>query len=82
MFGSGGEGSGGSELVVEIIIRGGSDGTGRRRGVERALEGWSSVSGTPCELNDLESLKVLWTRKVIAAEEVLSRVRTSPALRN
>ena len=54
VFGSGGEGSGGNEIVVETIIRGGSDGTGRRKGVVRALEGWLSVTGTPCELSELE----------------------------
>ena len=59
MFGQDGEGTGGNEIVVEIIVRGGSDGTGRRKGVERVLEGWISGTGTPCELSAMESLKQL-----------------------
>lgn len=56
--------------MVESIIRGGSDGSGRRRGVERTLEGWLSSTGTPCELSVLESLKIIWSRKIVTAEEV------------
>ncbi|KZT06922.1 uncharacterized protein LAESUDRAFT_759086 [Laetiporus sulphureus 93-53] len=66
VFGPGGEGSGGREFVVEVLVRG-ADGPGRRRGVERVLEGWSGIPacGSPCELSQLESLKGLWTRKVV-----------------
>jgi len=69
VFGSEGEGSAGSEIVVEVLVRGVSDkviGTGRRRSVERVLEGWLSVSGLPCELKELESLKGLWLTKAVA----------------
>ena len=55
VFGTGGEGSGNpSEFVVELIVR---EGVGRKRGVERVLEGWSSVLNGPCELTALESTK-------------------------
>jgi len=63
IFGSGGEGSGGVEFVVEVLVRG-ADGPGRKRGVERVLEGWSS-DGLPCELTALESLKSLWKGKAV-----------------
>ena len=66
VFGADGEGSGGNEYVVEVLTRG-ADGSGRRRGVERALEGWAG--GGPCQLNWLSSLKPLLTRR--SAEEVL-----------
>lgn len=62
VFGSDGEGSGGSEIVVEIIVRS-AGGNGRRRGVERVLEAWSSTG--PCELQDLDTLKGLWSRKAV-----------------
>jgi len=70
VFGNEGEGAPGDEIVVEILIRGSSDkgigmGTGRKRAVEKVLEGWRSVSGVPCELNELESLKSLWSKKFI-----------------
>ncbi|KAH9937642.1 uncharacterized protein B0H18DRAFT_203929 [Fomitopsis serialis] len=64
IFGSEGEGSGGSEFVAEILVRG-ADGNGRRRGVERVLEGWSG--GAPCELSALVALKTLFVKR--AAEE-------------
>ncbi|KAF8912712.1 hypothetical protein CPB84DRAFT_1670900 [Gymnopilus junonius] len=55
VFGTGGEGSGyPSEFVVEVIVR---EGVGRKRGVERILEAWSSTLEGPCELTVLESLK-------------------------
>ncbi|KAG2044804.1 hypothetical protein BDR03DRAFT_929897 [Suillus americanus] len=44
------------EFVVEVLIRGGS-----KRGVERAVEGWKG--DVPCELQALESLKNIWTRR-------------------
>ncbi|CAA7266484.1 unnamed protein product [Cyclocybe aegerita] len=55
IFGSSGEGSGNpAEFVVELIVR---EGAGRKRGVERVLEGWSSALDGPCELSALEGLK-------------------------
>lgn len=71
MFGPGGEGGsggGGGEFVVEILVRGG--GEGRRRAVERVLEGWSSTRGGACELNTLDSLKNIFSKKK-AIEEVI-----------
>ncbi|KDR85043.1 hypothetical protein GALMADRAFT_313922 [Galerina marginata CBS 339.88] len=57
VFGLAGEGSGiPSEFVVELVVR---EGTGRKRGVERVLEGWSDG---PCELSALETLRH-FTRK-------------------
>jgi elongator complex protein 5 len=53
----------GEDIVAEVLIRAGSDG-GARRGVERALEGWSLQSG-PCALSRLQSLKDIFSRKVI-----------------
>ncbi|KAJ3507709.1 hypothetical protein NLJ89_g6151 [Agrocybe chaxingu] len=50
-----GEGSGNpSEFVVELIVR---EGAGRKRVVERVLEGWSSALDGPCDLVALEGLK-------------------------
>ncbi|KZP31280.1 hypothetical protein FIBSPDRAFT_1037730 [Athelia psychrophila] len=69
VFGPNGEGSGGivkGELVVEVLVRGG--GEGRRRTVERVLEGWADTKGGPCELNAMESLKSIWTKKAVAEE--------------
>ncbi|KAH9898452.1 hypothetical protein C8Q73DRAFT_664127 [Cubamyces lactineus] len=63
VFGTGGEGGGLQEFVAEVIVRGGADGSGRRRGLERTLEGWSPSLGGPCELRELEVLKPLWTNK-------------------
>jgi elongator complex protein 5 len=62
VFGRGGEGRAGAtkgEAVIEILVRGHSDG-GRRRGIDRVLEGWSATLG-PCELSELETLKSVWT---------------------
>ncbi|KAI8995579.1 hypothetical protein BD414DRAFT_479937 [Trametes punicea] len=63
VFGPGGEGSGLQEFAVEVLVRGGADSSGRRRGVERVFEGWSPSLGGPCELRELDSLKVLWSKK-------------------
>lgn len=66
---SNGEGSGGiAEFVVEILVRGGE---GRKRGIERELEGWSVTAG-PCELTKLGSLKGVWTKKTIAEVSCLA----------
>jgi hypothetical protein len=70
VFGVGGEGAGrNGEMVVEVLVRGGTNGSGKVRGVERTLEGWMGAG--PCGLTDLESLKSLWVRKAI--EEVRHR---------
>lgn len=69
VFGPNGEGGGGivkGELVVEVLVRGG--GEGRRRTVERVLEGWADTKGGPCELSAMESLKSIWTKKAVAEE--------------
>ncbi|THH34063.1 hypothetical protein EUX98_g52 [Antrodiella citrinella] len=68
VFGTGGEGSGGSEIVVEVILRN-NGGGGRRRGIERVLEGWTTLNATPCTLQDLESLKRLRTKKGVTQED-------------
>ncbi|KAL0951112.1 hypothetical protein HGRIS_007849 [Hohenbuehelia grisea] len=66
VYGPDGEGSGGlGEMVVEVLVRGGNEGTVRRRGVERSLEGWSTEKG-PCDLFSLESLKGLQKSKSVA----------------
>ncbi|KAF8078570.1 hypothetical protein FPV67DRAFT_63208 [Lyophyllum atratum] len=65
VYGTSGEGSGGaSEMVVEILIRGGET-SSRKRGIERELEGWSLSDGA-CDLTKLESLKGVWGKKTIA----------------
>jgi elongator complex protein 5 len=59
VFGPAGQGSGHpSEIVVELIVR---EGTGRKRGVDRVLEGWSGKKS--CELGELESLKDLMNKQ-------------------
>ncbi len=61
VFGPGGEGSGGAgDFVAEVVVREG--GAGRKRGVERVLEGWATTRGGPCELMELESVKPLAKR--------------------
>lgn len=67
VFGTDGEGSGGGEIVVELIVRN-AGGSGSKRGVERVLEGWVSSTGTACQLQELESLKALWKKKAIVQE--------------
>ncbi|EGN97984.1 hypothetical protein SERLA73DRAFT_182795 [Serpula lacrymans var. lacrymans S7.3] len=47
------------EMVVEVLVRGKGD--GRKRAVERTLEGWRGQC--PCELEALESLKSVMLRK-------------------
>lgn len=62
VFGEGGRGCGDEEVVVEVLVRGADD-MGRRRGIERVLEGWKITSASACELSQLESLKPLWKRR-------------------
>ena len=52
-------------MVVDVLVRGGGDGSGRRRAVERVLEGWSAALGGACDLTALESLKGVWKRKTV-----------------
>ncbi|KAH8120336.1 hypothetical protein DFH11DRAFT_1539496 [Phellopilus nigrolimitatus] len=78
--GAGGAGGGPSdELVVEVLVRGrGGDapisnagpGSGRRRGVERVLEGWCAAKGGSVTLEELDSLRGVWRRKA-AVEQII-----------
>ena len=80
VFGPNGDGGGGTvkgELVVEILVRAG--GEGRRRAVERVLEGWADAKGGPCELSAMESLKSIWHKKFVT-EEVGHSVTSKPVL--
>ncbi|KAI0963509.1 hypothetical protein AcW1_000567 [Taiwanofungus camphoratus] len=63
IWGPGGDGCGDRDFVVELLVRG-ADSSGRRRGVERVLEGWSVMEG-PCELSSVESLRGLWTQNKV-----------------
>ncbi|KAF8237803.1 hypothetical protein L208DRAFT_1421463 [Tricholoma matsutake] len=68
VFGNDGEGSGSTtEFVLEVLVRS-LNGSGRKRGVERTLEGWSSIEGGTCELTKLESLKTLWRKSEVMVE--------------
>ena len=59
-----GEGTGHlTEFVVEVVIREG--GNGRHRGIERVLEGWSTIQEGPCELSGLESLSHLLKKQKV-----------------
>lgn len=75
VFGSAGSGSGERDFVVEVLVRG-ADGSGKgRRAVERVLEGWSSAKGSACELNELENLRGIWTRRAVEAVGVSTCLR-------
>lgn len=77
VFGSAGSGSGERDFVVEVLVRG-ADGSGKgRRAVERVLEGWSSAKGSACELNELENLRGIWTRRAVEAVGVPTCLRYS-----
>jgi len=68
----GGEGSGSpvtEEFVVDTIVRGGQNGSRRKRAVERNLRGWKSLNGF-CELKDLTQLGGLWESNKSPAEMV------------
>ncbi|KAI0030670.1 hypothetical protein K488DRAFT_79530 [Vararia minispora EC-137] len=63
-----GSGPGREEFVLEMVIRGqGAGSDGKRRGTERVLEGWSRSRGS-CELTELSSLRVIWTKSSTAQE--------------
>lgn len=49
---------------MEVLVRGGTERTVKRKGVERTLEGWSDAQGGPCELSHLQSLNAVWSRKI------------------
>ncbi|KAJ3800811.1 hypothetical protein GGU11DRAFT_340977 [Lentinula aff. detonsa] len=69
IFGQEGEGSGGQEeMVVEVLVRGGSDASGKRRAVERFLEGWDIENSLPLDLSKMKSLTSIWRRKIVAQE--------------
>lgn len=55
--GEGGIHNSNGDIVLDVIRRGGGD--YRKKGVDRALEGWINGSG-PCELEDLPSLKSIF----------------------
>lgn len=57
-----------TEFVVEVVVR---EGNGRHRGVERVLEGWSTIQGGPCELSGLESLNHLLKKQKVVREAIL-----------
>lgn len=68
----GGQGSGShitEEFVVETIVRGGRNGSRKKRAVERILRGWKSPKGF-CELKDLPQLERLWGSKKVPSEMV------------
>jgi len=69
IFGQAGEGSGGrSEMVVEVLVRGGTDTSGRRKAVERFLEGWDIDKSQPLNLSQMNSLTPIWQRKAVVEE--------------
>ena len=70
VYGGGGSGSHVTEeFVVETIVRGGQNGSRRRRAVERNLRGWKPPNGF-CELKDLAQLGGLWGTNKFPAETV------------
>lgn len=80
----GGEGSGShvtEELVIETIVRGGQNGSRKRRAVERSLRGWKSPNGF-CELKDLAQLGGLWGSNKIPHESVRVPQVSSPRRAN
>ena len=70
VYGGGGSGSHATEeFVVETIVRGGQNGSRRKRAVERNLRGWKSPNGF-CELRGLTQLGGLWEPSKTSAETV------------
>ncbi|KAJ3935364.1 MAG: hypothetical protein NXY57DRAFT_500120 [Lentinula lateritia] len=69
VFGQGGDGSGGQdEMVVEVLVRGRSDASGRRKAVERFLEGWDIQKNQPVSLSQMSSLASIYRRKTVVEE--------------
>ncbi|KAF9229337.1 hypothetical protein BS17DRAFT_17578 [Gyrodon lividus] len=56
------------EFVVELIVRGAGAG-GRKRGIERVIEGWRGDA--PEDLQKLDSLKSIWAQKKPADDKPL-----------
>ncbi|KAF5390222.1 hypothetical protein D9757_002880 [Collybiopsis confluens] len=87
IFGPGGDGSGGhSEMVVEAIVRGGQDVSGRRKAAERFLEGWDLDQSRPVPLSQLRTLASIWKRKVVteeaaphSAQDILFNLHLTPS---
>ncbi|KAF5374975.1 hypothetical protein D9758_000231 [Tetrapyrgos nigripes] len=48
-----------------MVIRGGSDVSGRRRATERRLEGWNIAQSVAVPLEQLDSLKSLWKANTV-----------------
>jgi hypothetical protein len=70
VYGGGGSGAHVTEeFVVETIVRGGQNGSRKRRAVERNLRGWKSSNGF-CELKDLAQLGGLWGSNKLSVEMV------------
>ena len=78
IFGNNGEGSGDSEeIVIEVLVRC----PGKKRAVQRALEGWSINSGISCELTALEGVRYLWVRQTVFEVQSISLLpRIAPIL--
>jgi elongator complex protein 5 len=70
VFGPDGDGTGGTEIVVDVLVRGANEGGGTARkvarGVSRTLEGWKN--GAPCDVAELFSLASIFNRKLAVAE--------------
>jgi elongator complex protein 5 len=66
VYGSGGTGTSSGwgvdtrEFVVELVVRG-AGAEGRKRSIERTIEGWRGDA--PEDLRNLDSLKSIWARK-------------------
>ncbi len=76
VYGTGGEGSGGSEeFIVEVVSRGGENG-GRRKAVERVLEGWDIKQSLAVELAEMSSLKALFGQPTATVEEACPSFNT------
>lgn len=70
VYGGGGSGSHVTEeFVVETIVRGGQNGSRRRRAIERNLRGWKPPNGF-CGLKGLSELEGLWGTPRIQVETV------------
>lgn len=80
VFGNNGEGSGDSEeIVIEVLVRC----SGKKRVVQRALEGWSINNGVSCELTALEGVRSLWGRQTVFEVQSTQRIlrpRIAPIL--
>ena len=71
IFGPGAPGCEGEEFLVEIVLRS-ADGSSRRRGIDRSLEGWQTATNAACEISQLADLKSLWSKRPIEQVRLLS----------